>query len=175
MNRVGPALAALALATLILAGCGGSVFALPTVPVPPRSLASPSLPCSPQPQGALCLNVIKANGKVGDVIAYLSASASPLTGKTWRLDLTWGYKGSAPTRAEHGNPPVEVFCKDSQGHTVTTGNGCDVTLGEAVASFGEFHGFRMPMASIPKPLCVHEQLKENGKWVEGPAKPACVP
>lgn len=175
MSRVASALAALALAMLVLAGCGGSLFAGPAFLVPSRSLASPSLPCRPQPRGALCLKVFKESGKVGDVIAYLSASGSPLTGRTWRLDLTYGRSASFPTRAHHGNPLEVTSCRDSQGHTVTTGNGCHDTLAEAVATFGDFRGLRMPMASVPVPLCVREQVLENGRWVAGPARQACVP
>lgn len=151
---------ALAVIAFALAGCGSSHRGI-------------SLPCNPKPQGALCLKVFTDKGNVTDVIAYLSASASPLTGKTWRLALGWGESASAPTRARHGNPPEETFCKDSQGNTVTTGSGCDDTLASFFASRGDFRGFHVS-ASVPVPLCVHEQVQQNGKWVDGPAKPACA-
>jgi hypothetical protein len=157
------AVIAAAVGAVMLAGCGGSTLPHPT-----------SLPCNPQPQGALCLKIFKDNGKVTDVVAYLSASDSPLTGKTWRLALTYGDMASFPTRSHHGNPPAETFCKDGQGNTVTTGNGCHDILASEFASAGDFPGFRVPRASIPVPLCLHEQVQQNGKWTAGPAKPACA-
>jgi len=160
MRRVAGVLAGI-VCGLVLAGCGGST---------PRV----SLPCNPKPQGALCLKIFRDKGKVRDIVAYFSASESPLTGKTWRLALTYGESGISPGRTRHGNPPQATFCKDSQGHTVTTGTGCDDTLASEFASFGDFPGFRVPRASIPEPLCVQEQMQQNGKWTAGPAKPACA-
>lgn len=156
---------ALVLIGFTLAGCGSSHRI--------------SLPCDPQPQGALCLKIFhengKSTGKVTDIVAYFSASASPLTGKTWRLALAYGRSGISPGPTRHGNPPQETFCKDSQGNTVTTGVGCDDTFASEFASFGDFPGFRVPLASVPVPLCLVEQVQENGKWVAGPAKRVCEP
>lgn len=155
------------LGAVALAGCGGSG-------IPHGGF---SLPCNPQPEGALCLKAFSYSGKAREVIAYFSASASPLTGKTWRLALTYGRAASVPTIPQHGNPPEETFCKDSNGQTVTTVSGfsgCDDTLAEFRASLGDFPGFDMPMASLPNPLCVREQVQKHGKWVAGPAKPDCV-
>jgi len=151
---------ALAVIVFALAGCGSS--------------HGISLACDPQPQGALCLKIFRDKGKVTDIVAYFSASESPLTGKTWRLALAWGKSGISPGRTRHGNPPQETFCKDSHGNTVTTGSGCHDTLASEFASFGDFPGFRVPLASIPEPLCVQEQVQQNGKWIAGPAKPACA-
>jgi hypothetical protein len=155
----GPSALVVALAALVLAGCGGS------------HRSSISLPCNPKPQGALCLKVFQDRGKATDVVAYLAASGSALTGKTWRLALTYGRAGISPTHPRHGSPPEETFCKDAHGNTVTTGNGCDDTLASAFASFGDFRGFRVP-GSLPVPLCLREQVQVNGKWTAGPAKPA---
>lgn len=142
----------------VLAGCGSSSPASP----PNQTL------CTPKPQGALCLKLFRDGGRVTDVIAYLASSGPALTGKTWRLALGWGESGIAPGRSRHGNPPAAAVCGDS--HAA----GCDDTLAEAVASHGDFAGFSVPVASVPAPLCVHEQLQENGKWIDGPAKPACA-
>lgn len=162
MQRRSTALAAVALAALAIAGCGGS--------------HAISLPCAPEPHGHLCLKVSRdGNGKVTDVIAYFSASASPLTGKKWRLALTYGQSGIYPGRTRHGNPPRETYCKDAHGDTATTGNGCDDTLAADYASLGDFAGFSVPRASLPdEPTCVQEQVMENGKWIAGPPKPACA-
>jgi hypothetical protein len=152
---------ALAVIAFALAGCGSS--------------HGISLPCKPQPQGALCLKVFTSKGKVTDVIGYFSASASPLTGKFWRLALGWGRSASAPTRARYGNPPAATFCKDSQGNTVTTGDGCNDTLAAFYASGGDFAGLRVPVGSLPNPVCLREELRSYGEWVAGPAKRVCWP
>lgn len=157
----------LAVIAFVLAGCGGSRGFSP--PPPFQS------PCSAEPQGHLCLNVYEDKGKATEIIAYLSDSSSSLTGKTWRLALGWGESGIAPTSAQHGNPPEQTFCKDSAGQTITTGNGCDDTLAEFRAGLGDFSAFRVPNASLPNPLCLFQQVRENGKWVAGPAKRVCWP
>src|ERR1700752_3466903 len=90
-------------AALLLAGCGGSNAA--------------ALPCSPHPHGGLCIELVRSNGKVSDVIGYLAATDLPLTGKTWRLPLSAGGKSfDGPTR--HGTPPRATSCRDTSGNTV---------------------------------------------------------
>ncbi len=148
----------------VLAGCGGS-----TVPLPPLSL-----PCNPQPQGALCIKVYNDHLNVRDVIGYLSASESPLAGKTWRLVLTVGGR-SYPGLTQHGNPPLQVFCKDASGNTVTTGIGCHDTLADAYASIGAFPGFNPPKRlTSATDISIAEQVQTAGTWhtVAPPAR-AC--
>jgi hypothetical protein len=167
MVRGAVAVIAALLSGVALVGCGRSS----AFPIPPPA----SHLCAPQPKGALCLKVFTNNGKTTDVIAYLSASDSPLAGKTWRLVLGWGRAGKTPTRARHGNPPDATFCKDSHGNTITTETGCHDTLASFYASGGDFADFQVPTASVPVPLCVREEVQENGKWIAGPAKQACAP
>lgn len=132
------------------AGCGGS--------------GGISLPCSPQPQGKLCIEVFRDGKKVTDAIGYLSASQSPLAGKTWRLVLTaGGHAYPGPTR--HGNAPQATFCKDSFGKTVTTAPGCHDVLAAEYASLGDFTGFSPPKTfGSAVDLCVSEQIRTAGAW-----------
>jgi hypothetical protein len=148
-----------AVAALLLAGCGGS-----------NAL---SLPCSPQPHGGLCIKLVRTNGKVSDVIGYLSASDLPLTGRTWRLALSAGGESfDGPTR--HGNPPRATSCRDASGNTVTTPTGCHDTLASAYASLGDFPGLQLPPASGTR-LCVSEQLRSGNSWrVEDPPTAVCA-
>jgi len=90
MTRVAFALAGLA-CVLALAGCGDS--------------NGISLPCNAQPQGAICVKVYNDHLQVQDVIAYLSATDSPLPGKSWRFLLTAGGR-TYPGVAHHGTPPI---------------------------------------------------------------------
>lgn len=145
---------AIALAGIVavvgLAGCGGS-----------RGL---SLPCNPQPQGALCVKVFHDHLSVKDVIGYLSASESPLAGKTWRLVLTSGGR-TYPGQTRHGNPPIEVYCRDGNGQTVTTGDGCHDTLAAAYAAGGDFPGFNLPVSlKSASDICIAEQVQTSGTW-----------
>jgi hypothetical protein len=143
-----------AFAVALLAGCGGSGFPHPSF----------SLPCAPQPEGALCINVTSDHLSVKEVMAYLSASGVPLTGKTWRFLLTVGGRSYAgPSR--HGNPPLQVFCKDASGNTVTIGNGCHVLLGSARTESGGFGAFNPPVSvTSGTQICVAEQVKTAGTW-----------
>ncbi|HZS30666.1 MAG TPA: hypothetical protein VFA37_05370 [Gaiellaceae bacterium] len=135
---------------VLLAGCGGS--------------GGISLPCSPEPQGHLCLKVFHNGSTVTDAIAYLSATESPLAGKTWRLVLATD-GGTFPGRTHHGLPPDQTFCKDQAGHTVTTGDGCHDTLAEERASVGDFPRFAVPK-KLPTgtQLCVSEEILAGGSW-----------
>jgi len=136
-------------ALLALAGCGNS---------------NPlGLPCNPSPQGTICVKVYNDHLQVRDVIAYLSASDSPLGGKTWRLVLTAGGR-TYPGTSQRGAPPIQVFCKVN-GQTITTGNGCHDTLGEFRPSFGDFPGFN-PRVSLKSAgdICVFEQIQTGGTW-----------
>jgi hypothetical protein len=151
MKRVLPTLVVIALAAAVLAGCGSGSNPL-------------GLPCNPQPNGAICVKVFNDHLHVRDVIVYLSASDSPLAGKTWRLVLTAGGK-TYPGERQHGVPPLQVFCKDSAGQTITTGNGCHDTLADQRASIGEFPGFNPPMSlNSAGDVCVAEQIETNGTW-----------
>ena len=149
MSRVAIALAGIALG-LTLAACGNS---------------NPlGLPCNPQPEGAICLNVYNDHLQVRDVIAYLSESDSPLAGKTWRLALTAGGR-SYPGVTQHGTPPIQVFCKDAAGQTITTGDGCHDTLADERTEGGDFPGFEPPVSlRSAGEICVTEQIRTNGKW-----------
>jgi hypothetical protein len=149
-----------AVSVFLLAGCG-------------RSSSAFSLPCNPQPHGQLCVKLVRANGKVSDVIGYLAASDSPLTRRTWRLVLSAGGKSfDGPTR--HGNPPRATSCRDSNGNTVTTPAGCHDTLASAYAALGEFPGLHLPLPSGIR-LCLSEQLQSGNSWrVEDPPPAACA-
>jgi hypothetical protein len=157
MARVALVLAGL---TCALAGCGGSNRAL-------------SLPCNPQPQGAICVKVFHDHLSVEDVIAYLSASESPLAGKTWWLVLTAGGR-TYPGLTRHGTPPIQVFCKVN-GQTVTTGDGCHDTLADVHASIGDFPGFNPPVSlKSGGDVCVFEQIQTSGTWhTAAPPPRAC--
>ena len=115
---------------------------------------------------------------VNDVIGYLSASDSPLAGKTWRLALS-RYAcdpGSAarpacvadatyPGPTRHGAPPVQTYCRAQDGTTVTTGTGCHDTLAQEMASIGDWSGFSVPKRLASRTwLCVAEQIRLGGSW-----------
>ncbi len=107
-----------------------------------------------------------------DVIAYLSASESPLAGKTWRLVLTAGGR-TYPGPSRHGTPPIQVYCKDANGQTITTADGCHDTLAEARAV--DFLGFNPPVSlQSAGDICIAEQIETNGTWhTAAPPARAC--
>ena len=101
---------------------------------------------------------------VNDVIGYLSASESPLAGKTWRLVLTAGGR-TYPGVTRNGNPPIEISCREAEGHAITTGTGCHDTLASAYASTGDFPGFKLPQSlTSGTELCIAEQVESAGTW-----------
>ena len=166
MTRWLLALVAVAVAASGLAGCGGSS----TPPLVPG-------PCirAPKPHGALCLTIVRRNGKVTDVIGELAVSGPALAGKTWRLALGFGQSGSLPTQTHQGDPPPVTYCSNGQiNTTMTLVETCGEWRETARASRGDFPGFEVPRASIPEPLCLHEQVQRDGSWVEGPATPTCA-
>jgi hypothetical protein len=163
-------LAALA-GALALAGCGSaSGSAIPA--------ADPMKLCAPQPHGAVCIKVFQNNHAVTDVIGYLSATDSPLAGKTWRLVLSrYGCDpGSAahpnctaaatyPGPTRHGRPPQQTSCRTQSGETVTTPSGCHDTLAQELASFGDWSGFTVPKRFPSNTwLCVAEQIRVGSAW-----------
>ncbi len=159
-----------------LAGCGSTSSALPA---PPEAL-----PCAPQPSGALCIKVLLLHHAVGDVVAYLAASDSPLAHRTWRLVLS-RYRcdpgsgsrpacrpaASYPGPTRHGRPPLVTSCRVNGGATVVTAPiGCHDTLAQELATLGEWAGFYRLADGRPKAftsqvwLCVSEQLLVGGAW-----------
>ena len=120
-----------------------------------------------------------AQGRVvKDVIGYLSASDSPLAGKTWRLVLS-RYDcdpGSAtqpkcsaaatyPGPTRHGRPPRQTSCRTQSGTTVTTPTGCHNTLAQQLGSFGDWSGLTLPERFASSTwLCVSEQIRRGGGW-----------
>jgi hypothetical protein len=168
MSAIG-ALAAL----LALSGCGGST--------------SRALPCSPQPSGALCIKVFHDGLNVRDVVTYLSASELPLTGRAWRLSLgrypcdpgtgsqpSCGASAKYAGPERHGNPPIAVYCRESNGAStvvITGPSGCHDTLAQEMASLGEFAGFAVPKSLTAHSwLCVSEETRVTGSW-----RPAATP
>lgn len=153
------ALIALPAVVAALAGCGGA--------------SGVSLPCSPQPDGHLCLKIFHDGLKVTDVIAYVSAFGSPLAGKTWRLVLATD-SGTFPGRTRHGEPPIATYCRDQSGRTVTTGDGCHDTLASGYATMGDFAGFSVPK-KLPSgtQVCVSVEILAGGSW-QTQATPAGV-
>ena len=151
MARTAVAVVAGIVVGLALAGCSNA-----NAPV--------SLPCNPQPSGALCIKVFHDGLSVTDVIGYLSASGSPLAGQTWRLVVRAGGR-TYPGRTRHGNPPLAISCRNANGSTVTTGSGCDDTLAADYATSGAFAGFDVPKEFFSTvDLCVAEQVRTAGKW-----------
>jgi hypothetical protein len=127
--------------------------------------------------------VLRNGRAVGDVIAYLAASDSPLAGRTWRLVLSryrcdpgpgalprCAAAASYPGPTRHGRPPVQTSCRTSAGATVTTPTGCHDTLAQELASFGDWTGFYRFADGKPKTfgagvwLCVSEQIRAAGAW-----------
>ena len=158
----------LAAGTLALSGCGSASGKLP-VPAAPQ--------CAPQPTGALCIKVFQSGHTVRDVIGYLSASESPLAGRTWRLTLSryacdpgsqarpsCRAAGKYPGPTRHGRPPLETSCREN-GSTVTTPRGCHDTLAQETASFGDWPSFVVPKRFVTRAwLCVAEEIRAGGSW-----------
>ena len=174
MGRFGQAfaLSLAALASIVaLAGCGSASGS--AVPV-----ADPMKLCAPQPHGAVCIKVFQNNHAVTDVIGYLSATDSPLVGKTWRLVLsryscdpgstahpscTAAATYPGPTR--HGRPPRQTSCRTQSGETVTTPSGCHDTLAQELATFGDWSGFAVPKRFASRTwLCISQQIRTGGSW-----------
>jgi hypothetical protein len=122
--------------------------------------------------------VFQHGNAVQDVIGYLSASDSPLAGKTWRLALS-RYAcdpGSAarprcaaaatyPGPTRHGPPPRQTSCRTQSGQTVTTPSGCHDTLAQEMASVGDWSGFAVPKRFASRTwICVAEELRTDGSW-----------
>lgn len=169
-HAVGLGLAALG-AAAALSGCGSAS-------------ASPSLPpyagalCPAQPNGEPCIKVLDRGHVVRDVIGYLSASDSPLAGKTWRLVLSrydCGPGSAAPPTCStavtypgptrHGNPPRQTSCRTQSGETVTTPSGCHNTLAQELGSFGDWSGLTLPKRFPSSTwLCVAEQIRVGRAW-----------
>ncbi|MDX6481595.1 MAG: hypothetical protein QOG85_2105 [Gaiellaceae bacterium] len=132
-------LLALAVIAFALAGCGSS--------------GSVSVPCSPKPGGALCLKLVRSDGKVRDVIAYRAGRAPQLRGMNWRLDVGVGRLSySGPIR--HDDP----------------------ALASEYASHGDFPGLHLPVGEEWL-VCVGEEIRSvggrwSGRWLKKP-KPAC--
>ena len=160
-------LAALA-CTLALSACGSASSKVPV-------LAGQK--CPPRPTGALCIKLFESGHAVRDVIGYLSASDSPLAGKTWRLTLS-GFacdpgseprpncspSATYPGPTRHGRPPIETSCREN-GSTTTTPPGCHDTLAEELASFGDWPGFGVPKKFATRTwLCVSEEIRVGSAW-----------
>lgn len=176
MRRLLLGLAALGSA-VALSGCGSASgsTALP---------ASAGTLCPPQPRGEPCIKVLDRGRVVRDVIGYLSASDSPLAGKTWRLVLTrydcdpgssaqpeCSAEATYPGPARHGPPPRQTSCRTQSGETVTSPNGCHDTLAQELASFGDWSGLVVPKRfSSNTWLCVAEEIRVAGSWRE-PSRP----
>jgi hypothetical protein len=174
MGRFGQAiavsLAALA-GAVALSGCGSASGS--SVPV-----SRPTTLCAPQPNGALCIKVFQHGGTIQDVIAYLSASDSPLAGKTWRLVLSrfacdpgsaaqpaCAASATYPGPTRHGLPPQQTYCRTQSGQTVTTGAGCHDTLAQQMASIGDWSGLVVPKRFASRTwLCVSEEIGTGGSW-----------
>lgn len=160
-----------ALATVLaLTGCGSASGKVPVPPVPQ---------CHAQPTGALCIKVFQSGHAVRDVIAYLSASESPLGGRTWRLTLSrYGCDPGSQPRPQcrpastypgvtrRGRPPIETSCRENGSTTViTTPSGCHDTLAQETASFGDWPAFHVPKKFATRTwLCVSEEIRSAGSW-----------
>jgi hypothetical protein len=155
---------------LALSGCGSAAG---NVPVPPAPQ------CHAQPTGALCIKVFQSGHTVRDVIAYLSASESPLGGRTWRLTLSrYGCDPGSQARphcrpaaaypgvTRRGRPPIETSCRQNGSMTVmTTPRGCHDTLAQETASLGDWPTFRVPKKLATRTwLCVSEEIRSAGSW-----------
>jgi hypothetical protein len=167
---------------LSTAACNSGPSSQP--PIPPFSD-----PCAAKPQGgALCVKVLAEKGVVGDVIGYLALTESPLKGKDWRLVLssyrcdpgtgarpTCAPMKSYPTSARHGMPPIQKYCRLSNGETDTTSPGCHNTLDSEYASHGDWSGFPFTSRGYTVHqairLCVSEQIAAGKTWVS----PALTP
>ena len=166
MVRIRGCLTALVLTVSVLSACSSSK-------------PSGSVPCAASPSGTVCIKVMKTGNSVGDVLAYLSASESPLDGHTWRLSLdayscnpgtagqaacsvTSSYPG--PTRS--GPPQLSTSCRTSSGAMTTTPPGCHDTLAEQLATFGDWKGFvTLPHTYTQRTwLCVSEQVETGTTW-----------
>jgi hypothetical protein len=159
-------------AAIALAGCGSSAGS--TLPM----VSSPAVQFPARPDGELCIKPFQHGSVVQDVIGYLSASDSPLAGKTWRLVFSrFGCDpGSAdrphcaatatyPGPTRHGPPPVQTYCRTQDGTSVTTGTGCHDTLAQQMASVGDWSGFVVPKRFASGTwLCVAEQIRVGGSW-----------
>jgi hypothetical protein len=159
---------ALAAVTFALSGCGSASGKVPAPSAPP---------CASQPTGALCIKVFQSGHAVRDVIGYLSASESPLAGRTWRLTLSryacdpgsdarphCRAAGKYPGPTRHGRPPLETSCREN-GSTTTTPRGCHDTLAQETASFGDWSGFGVPKKFATRTwLCVSEEIRVGGVW-----------
>jgi hypothetical protein len=133
--------------------------------------------CPPRPAGALCIKLFESGHAVRDVIGYLSASESPLAGKTWRLTLSryacdpgsgprpnCRPRATYPGPTRHGRPPIQTSCRQN-GSTTTTPLGCHDTLAEELASFGDWPGFDVPKKLATRTwLCVSEEIRVAGEW-----------
>jgi hypothetical protein len=167
---------------LVASACSpGSSTPFPTPPT--------GSPCSAAPQGgALCIKVLASNGVVGDVVGYLSSSASPLKGKRWRLSLTSypcdpGTAAKAacaplqsfPTATRHGVPPIETYCGLPNGKKDTTSAGCHDTLDAEYASHGDWTGFPLRSKGYTVRqemwLCVSEQTLSGNTWTSPAVDP----
>jgi hypothetical protein len=167
---IGLGLAALA-GSLALSGCG-SASGAPGIPSYAGTL------CPAQPSGEPCVKVLDRGHVVDDVIGYLSASDSPLAGKTWRLVLSRYSCDPAsaarpkcspaaiyPGPTRHGLPPARTSCRTQSGETVTTPNGCHNALAQQMGSFGDWSGFALPTRFPSRTwLCVSEQIRVGGSW-----------
>jgi hypothetical protein len=170
-NRSVVGVAALAI-TLAFSGCGATARSV--APAPAAVVL-----CAAQPNGAPCIKVLQYNHAVHDVIGYLSASHSPLAGRTWRLVLSrygcdpgsgarprCSAAATYPGPARHGRPPVQTSCREN-GVTVTTPRGCHNTLAQEMGSFGDWAGFSLPKRFASRAwLCTAEQIRIGGSWRE---------
>ena len=149
------AISAVALAAaLALGGCGGGgSSAITTLP------DGNALPCPAQQQGALCVKIFRDGETLQDVIAYLTASGSPLEGKTWRLVASVGGR-SYPGPARRGDPPVDPECYPNSKKP-----DCTITLAEELASRGDFSPLQLPQqVPLNTQICVSEQLRSGSAW-----------
>jgi hypothetical protein len=65
-----------------------------------------------------------------------------------------------PTR--HGNPPLATSCRNANGATTTTPNGCHDTLAQEVATHGDFFGFDPPQSLASQVwVCIQEGLGQG--------------
>jgi hypothetical protein len=132
----------------------------------------------------MCIKVLRVHHAVGDVIAYLAASESPLAGRTWRLTLRrYGCDpGSGPQPrcrpaatypgpTRRGRPPVVTSCRTNGGATVVTAPiGCHDTLAQQMATRGDWTGFYRFGDGRPHTfasrvwLCASEQVRVGGTW-----------
>lgn len=156
---------------VVLSGCGSAAgsTALP---------AYAGTLCPPQPHGEPCIKVLDRGHVVRDVIGYLSASDSPLAGKTWRLVLSrydcdpgsaarprCSAQATYPGPTRRGRPTRQTSCRTQSGKTVTTPNGCHNTLAQELASFGDWSGLAVPKRFASNTwLCVAEQIRVAGAW-----------